>query len=46
MYNTLVNFLPMGTPMTKDVITLYLREDIFLDGSDMTIYKEMCFTHR
>lgn len=30
--------------MTKDVKTVFLRVGIFLDDSDMTVYKEMCFT--
>lgn len=36
----------MRTPMTKDVKTEFLRVDVFLDDSDMTVYKEKYFPHR
>lgn len=30
--------------MTKDVNLVFLRVDIFLDDSDMIVYKGMCST--
>ena len=39
-------FCPVETTMTKDVNTVFLRVDIFLDDSEMIVYKEMCSTKR
>ena len=33
-------FFPVETSVTKDVNTVFLRVGIFLDDSDMIVYKE------
>ena len=39
-------FFPLETSVTKDVNKVFLRVGIFLDDSDMIVYKEMCSTKR
>jgi len=39
-------FFPVETSVTKDVNKVFLRVGIFLDDSDMIVYKEMCSTKR
>ena len=46
--HTFFFFCPVETTTTKDVNTVFLRVDIFLDDSEMIVYKDfnMCVSEK